>query len=397
MSGMYGSQSASARPSRPRLTPVSTATAAPRRTTTATGTYRAGNVVHPDWARPGSIVPQATRPLARAIRDLPLPGRPTATPGTDIALRTGLGRGRRDGRGLPLILTGHGVLLAGVIVAVMAAAGGGETEPATTAGRPTTVAFAPAPAAVELAASSARPTRPSLAAIPEPAVATAAADPLQVAATLVPLAAITPTREPVHASVAPEPRVETWAPRRAAVERRPSDHPAVPAGVDVRVRVVTIRARVTAYTAWDHRTSKPEWADGVVAWHPGGRKRRVEHHPYGLATDWAQFPPGATYIRIPGYMEQSFPRFPEAFRVVDDACGASRKARARGLQPVIDVRYRTRLSAIHPRLGWGSRELPVEVIFPQDMQVPSSLRRWVVSEAWHTYRDGELTTIETIR
>ena len=90
------------------------------------------------------------------------------------------------------------------------------------------------------------------------------------------------------------------------------------------------------------------------AWHPDGRKRRVEDHRYGLATDWAQFPPGATFIRIPGYMERTFDGFPENYRVVDDACGRSRIARRRGEQPVIDVRFMTRYSAIDSRNGWAA-------------------------------------------
>ncbi|TVR08150.1 MAG: hypothetical protein EA401_14340 [Planctomycetota bacterium] len=185
--------------------------------------------------------------------------------------------------------------------------------------------------------------------------------------------------------------VRTWAPQRQHAERRPSDHaPVDHHNTPVRVRVVTIRARVTAYTPYDHAETEPQWADGIVAWHPGGRQRRVANHRYGLATDWSQFPPGATFIRVPGYMETSFPRFPENFRVVDDACGQSRIARRRGLQPVIDVRFMTRFSAIDPRGGWGSRQLDVEVIYPENFSIPTSLRRWVVKEEWHTYHNGQL-------
>ena len=123
----------------------------------------------------------------------------------------------------------------------------------------------------------------------------------------------------------------------------------------------------------------------------------MRDHRYGLATDWTQFPPGATFIRVPGYMEQTFPRFPESFRVVDDACGQSRKARRSGGQPIIDVRFMTRYSAIDPQGGWGSRQLDVEVIYPADFLIPSSLRPWVRSEAWHVYRDGALVAVEPIR
>jgi len=153
--------------------------------------------------------------------------------------------------------------------------------------------------------------------------------------------------------------------------------------------VVTIRAKVTAYTANDHQQTHPQWADGVVAWHAGGRRRHVSAHPYGLAADWAQFPPGATFIRVPGYMDRSFPSFPEAFRVVDDACGAARRARRHGGQPIIDVRYRTRYSAIDGKDAWGARHLDVEVVFPAGHRIAPSLRPWIVSEAWRTYHRGE--------
>ncbi|MFW5844608.1 MAG: hypothetical protein ACOCXJ_00100 [Planctomycetota bacterium] len=187
----------------------------------------------------------------------------------------------------------------------------------------------------------------------------------------------------------PEP-VRNWAPRAELLYRAPADHPPVPSDAPVRVRVVTISAKVTAYTPYDHARSKPEWADGVVAWHPRGRKRHVAAHPYGLATDWGQFPGGSTFIRVPGYMDRSFAGFPEAFRVVDDKCGQSRKARRRGWQPIIDARYLTRYSAISGPNAWGSRQLEVEVIFPDGFRIPADLQRWVVRSEWHTYQDGEL-------
>lgn len=180
----------------------------------------------------------------------------------------------------------------------------------------------------------------------------------------------------------------TMVPDRRYFERYPSTHLPIDADVPTRIRVVTIRAKVTGYTAYDHRYSRPEWADGVVAWHPGGRKRRVTSHPYGFATDWAQFPPGATFINVPGYLERTYPDFPQRFMVVDDACGAARKARRRGAQPVIDVRFRNRSSIIGGDDSWGTRQLDVEVVFPAGYAIPSSLRRWVVSEEWRTYHKG---------
>lgn len=182
--------------------------------------------------------------------------------------------------------------------------------------------------------------------------------------------------------------VVDYAPDRLTQERFPSTTLRVDPAVPTRIRVVTIRARVTAYTAYDHAESKPEWADGVVAWHPHGRQRKVAHHPYGFATDWSQFPPGATFIDIPGYMEQSYAGFPRRFIVVDDACGASRVARRSGEQPVIDVRFRTRTSAISGRDAWGSRELDVAVVFPVGFRIPASLRPWVVDEEYRVYHRG---------
>jgi len=180
-----------------------------------------------------------------------------------------------------------------------------------------------------------------------------------------------------------------WAPDMVHCDRHPSDHLPLPSDGPVELRVVTIRARVTAYTPYDHLRTRPDWADGVVAWHPNNRKRHVRDHRYGLATDWSQFPPGATFIRVPGYMSKTFNRFPENFRVVDDGCGAARKANRRGGQPVIDVRYMTRYSAIEGRNAWGCRELDVEVVFPEDFRIPASLRPWVVSEELRIYEhDG---------
>jgi hypothetical protein len=96
-------------------------------------------------------------------------------------------------------------------------------------------------------------------------------------------------------------------------------------------------------------------------------------------------------------MEKSFPKFPESFRVVDDACGQSRKARRAGRQPIIDVRFMTRYSAVDPKKGWGARHLDVEVIFPEDFQVPGSLRPWVVGESWQTFdAEGNLVAEEKI-
>ena len=188
----------------------------------------------------------------------------------------------------------------------------------------------------------------------------------------------------------------TWLPNSDDLFWDPQDHPPVDPAEATRVLIVTVRAKVTAYTPYDHAQSHPQWADGVVAWHPRNRKRHVNAHPYCLATDWTQFPGGATFIRVPGYMPKSFPSFPENFRVVDDKCGRARRDKRAGRQPVVDVRYLTRHSAISGRDAWGMKELDVEVIFPAGFKVPSSLRPWIISVEWRTYKDGAVLKTETV-
>lgn len=180
-----------------------------------------------------------------------------------------------------------------------------------------------------------------------------------------------------------QPGIATWAPERKAQEAQPSDHLRLPAGVPVQVRVVTIRCRVTGYTAYDHAVSKPEWADGLVAWYPGGRKRPVARHPYGVASDWSQFPPGATFVRVPGYLDQGA-QAPTSYRVIDDGCGAARSARNAGRQPVLDLRFPD-LRSVQGHGAWGVRQVDVEVVFPAGHVLPSSLRRWVVREEWRVW------------
>ncbi len=199
------------------------------------------------------------------------------------------------------------------------------------------------------------------------------------------------TKTEIQASAVNESAPLVWAPNSHYQERYPTDFPVVSmqqARQSVKVRVVTIRARVTAYTPFDHQFTKPEWCDGLVAWHPNGRKRRVQSSPYCLATDWGLFPGGSTFIKVPGYMDKSFPHFPECFRVVDDKCGRARAARRHGEQPIIDVRYMTRHSAISGRDAWGSQQLDVEVIYPDGFTLPADLRPWIRSVAWHTYQNG---------
>ena len=184
-------------------------------------------------------------------------------------------------------------------------------------------------------------------------------------------------------------QVKTWRPNSDQLFWDPQDSPNVGSAA-TRVFVVTIKAKVTAYTPYDHAVSHPEWADGNVAWHPRNRKRSVNQHPYCLATDWSQFPGGSTFISVPGYMDKSFPSFPEKFRVVDDKCGRARRDNKQGSQPVIDVRYLTRHSAISGRDAWGMKQLNVEVIFPANFTIPSSLQRWIVKAEWRTYKNGKV-------
>lgn len=187
-----------------------------------------------------------------------------------------------------------------------------------------------------------------------------------------------------------------WRPDPTRLFNDPQDHPPVDKHKATRVLVVTVKAKVTAYTPYDHAQSHPQWADGVVAWHPRNRKRRVASHPYCLATDWSQFPGGSTFIRVPGYMSKTFPSFPESFRVVDDKCGRARRDNRHGGQPVVDVRYLTRHSAISGRDAWGLKHLDVEVIFPANFQVPASLQPWIVSAEWRTYKDGKVIKTKTV-
>ncbi len=190
-------------------------------------------------------------------------------------------------------------------------------------------------------------------------------------------------------------QVKTWRPNSDQLFWDPQDSPNV-GDSPTRVFVVTIKAKVTAYTPYDHAVSHPEWADGNVAWHPRNRKRSVNQHPYCLATDWTQFPGGSTFISVPGYMDKSFPNFPEKFRVVDDKCGRARRDNRQGSQPVIDVRYLTRHSAISGRNAWGMKQLNVDVIFPANFSIPKSLQPWIVKAEWRTYKDGKVIARKSV-
>jgi membrane-bound metal-dependent hydrolase YbcI (DUF457 family) len=130
--------------------------------------------------------------------------------------------------------------------------------------------------------------------------------------------------------------------------------------------IVTIKAKVTFYNPMDPRCVEVDaWRDGLVAWYKDGKPRSVKDHPYGIATDWQQFPP-STRISVPGYRIGSF-------ITVDDGCGAARRARRHWRQPIIDLRFP---SDSH----WGRQYLEIDVIFPSGFTIPSSLTKWIVKK-----------------
>ena len=69
----------------------------------------------------------------------------------------------------------------------------------------------------------------------------------------------------------------------------------------MRVKV-PIRAKVTATMTRADQARMGRWHR---CWHPNGKKRRVEQHRYP-SNRLVTIPPGATYIRIPGYMEKAW-------------------------------------------------------------------------------------------
>lgn len=81
-----------------------------------------------------------------------------------------------------------------------------------------------------------------------------------------------------------------------------------------------------------------------------------EGSTYNIAADFRVFPRG-TRIRIPGYMDRSYPA---KFWEVDSAGGSTiRRSTAQGVAH-IDVKFAT----LHSVRQWGSRLLEVEIIDP---------------------------------
>lgn len=93
---------------------------------------------------------------------------------------------------------------------------------------------------------------------------------------------------------------------------------------------------------------------------------------YNIAAHYGTFPKG-TLIRVPGYMEKSYPG---KFWTVDSRGGPIiRRAAARGVAQ-IDVKFRGRAAVMQ----WGVKDIVVEVI------TPAALRRWQAEHAAWTQR-----------
>lgn len=132
----------------------------------------------------------------------------------------------------------------------------------------------------------------------------------------------------------------------------PPSPPAIPEPELVPPRPVLpvriVRMRVTACSPQDPQD---------VAYYA---KRGYEGGVYGIAAYTRDYPRG-TLMRVPGYMERSFP---DKFWEVDSAGGSViRRSARRGIDH-IDVKFRT----LHSARQWGSRWLDVEVILPADYE-----------------------------
>lgn len=89
------------------------------------------------------------------------------------------------------------------------------------------------------------------------------------------------------------------------------------------------------------------------------RKHGYKGKPYNISAFLLHFPKG-TKMRVPGYMDQSYPN---KWWTVDSSGGSViRRAASRGVKQ-IDVKYRTEYSA----KKWGVQWMWVEVIYPEDV------------------------------
>lgn len=120
-------------------------------------------------------------------------------------------------------------------------------------------------------------------------------------------------------------------------------------------RVVRVRVLVTACSPED-AIDRDYYA-----------RHGYEGATYNIAADLSVFPRG-TRIRVPGYMDVSYP---DRFWSVDSSGGSIiRNATRRGILQV-DVKYRTEYSA----LRWGRQWLTVEVQIPPGRDGERLLRR----------------------
>jgi len=141
--------------------------------------------------------------------------------------------------------------------------------------------------------------------------------------------------------------------------------PEVPSlGAEPEVAVVRRKVKVTACSPKDSKIDEAYYA-----------KNGYEGATYNIAAHYGTFPKG-TLIRVPGYMEKSYPG---KFWTVDSAGGPIiRRAASRGVAQ-IDVKFK----GVDAVVKWGVQHLVVEVI------TPAAMRRWQAEHvAWEAQRDA---------
>lgn len=138
----------------------------------------------------------------------------------------------------------------------------------------------------------------------------------------------------------------------ALISHVPAPPPVPPAAPTIqhpgeapRPVVKVVRVKVTACSPHDSAADAAYYA-----------KHGYAGETYNIAAHYGTFPRG-TLIRVPGYMEKSYPG---KFWEVDSAGGPIiRRSAAQGVKQ-IDVKFRT----LHSVKQWGVRWLDVEVITP---------------------------------
>ena len=139
--------------------------------------------------------------------------------------------------------------------------------------------------------------------------------------------------------------------------------PAMPAavGAEPEVAVVRRKVKVTACSPKDSKIDEAYYD-----------KNGYEGAAYNIAAHYGTFPKG-TLIRVPGYMEKSYPG---KFWTVDSAGGPIiRRAASRGVTQ-IDVKFK----GVDAVVKWGVQHLVVEVV------TPAAMRRWQDEHAAWTER-----------